>query len=116
MRALFTGLLLLLLSPLSQAMEWGVLEKEINSVEAGNPADMSIVYQLTEIITTVVVYSRMQHEVHPEQMLFCPQQGTSLNFNQVVSMIRKTAADRNSPPTTSVQELLLLAYRREYPC
>ena len=98
------------------AIKWGELEREIVAVESGKPATGTVQIRLIAAIDTIVVYTKILREQNSAALLFCIPQGTSMNFNQVVAMIRHQAKIDRAAPEEKVQSLLLRSLVRQYPC
>ena len=115
LQACLAGLLTALLAAPLQAMNWAELEAEINSVESGNAPNSAIIVRFSELVNMMVSYTR---ELHEQQLspLFCPPQGVPMHSDQLVSMVRAEARKQDAGPQMMVQDLLLDAFRAEFPC
>lgn len=97
------------------AMTWAELEREIESVEAGNAGNPQLIQRTAEMIEMLAVYAKAQAAAELPR-LFCPEPNRQIQLDGVVSMIRAQARAENAGPATSVQQLLLNSFRANYPC
>ncbi len=109
-------LLVLLLSNQVAAMTWKELNDDILRVESGAQSDPQIIVRLSEIVLTLVSYTKAVEEQDPAKQIFCMQPGGSLNINEIVSMVRYEARTRDAMEVELVQDLMLIAFQARFPC
>lgn len=107
---------LCLFSATGSAMTWTELKQEIDSVESGNPPNVSIISRMSDIVTMMTVLINAQADHDPSSLLFCPPKNQSVTLDQIVSLIRHQARISEPEAAASVQQLLMDSMRREFPC
>lgn len=116
MRMLLLGLGLLLVTPMTGAMDWRELAQEISRVEAGETPDTSVIQRLGELVEGVVIYTRALQREEGASPLFCGPENTTFHLDEFVSLIREQARLSQAEGTEPVVHLLLQGLVRRFPC
>ena len=108
-------MLLVLLTGHAQAMTWGELSREIESVEGGAAGNREIILRFSEMVHMLASYTRLLRE-QDLPALICPAQGQSVNIDELVSLVREEARRIDADNDALVQDLLLAGFQKKFPC